>query len=292
MLVILQVAALYCYTGVVKNGSIWWRGDAFYYALNLDHFYRLPPQQLSAWFGTTLFRLNTHISHLWESFFPVVVLGLFVRFGLRERLPAWSRNERVLHAALWIAFGLGCAWLCIYLYPVHFVPPKKYIGHFNPLLRGWWTMSRVQVAMGFAWVLGMALIAWGWRRLRYDPFKVRLFKREFTIDLDTFLKWTMGRRIWVLLGFVFQLHVVVMMNIGWFQFGALSGFVPFLNGTEMALVLTLAGRAVGRLPISWLPEWMKKGQDPIPPKTPRSRTFTGTGCDCRCSRSSSRWPSR
>ena len=33
LLVILQCAALYCYTGVVKNGSVWWKGDAFYYAL-------------------------------------------------------------------------------------------------------------------------------------------------------------------------------------------------------------------------------------------------------------------
>ena len=30
------------------------RGDSLYYALNMDHFYRVPPQYLSAVFGTNL----------------------------------------------------------------------------------------------------------------------------------------------------------------------------------------------------------------------------------------------
>jgi hypothetical protein len=93
MLMILQVAALYCSTGTVKNGAVWASGDAFYYALNLDHFYRFEPQQLSAIFGTNLFRINTWVVHWWEAFFPLVVLGLVSRFMRRERSPRCRRGS-------------------------------------------------------------------------------------------------------------------------------------------------------------------------------------------------------
>ena len=103
---ILQLAALYCSTGTVKNGDIWAKGDAFYYALNLDHFYRFEPQQLSAVFGTNLFRINTIITHYWEAFFPLVVLGLVVRFVRREQLPPLPDWQRWAVRACWLGLGL------------------------------------------------------------------------------------------------------------------------------------------------------------------------------------------
>ena len=39
MITIFQIAILYMNTGMVKNGGVWDKGDAFYYAFNLDHFY-------------------------------------------------------------------------------------------------------------------------------------------------------------------------------------------------------------------------------------------------------------
>jgi hypothetical protein len=272
ILVILQVCAIYSATGVVKNGSVWWNGDAFYYALNLDHFYRLPPQQLSAVFGTTLFRLNSHIAHAWESLFPLCAFGLFVRFGLRERLPPLSRMARRIHTAAWIAFGLGCLALCEYLYPVHFSPAKHELA-FETLRfweRGWWTLERLQVGFGVGWLLGMLLIAWLWRRLRYRPFRVKFRGKERVIDLEVALAWTTGRRVWVMLGFVFQLHVFLLMNIGWFQFGTLTGFAAFVNGTEIALFGILIGRWLSRLPVleRFIPQWVKNGEDPTPAEDP------------------------
>jgi hypothetical protein len=272
VLVILQVCAIYCATGVVKNGAVWWSGDAFYYALNLDHFYRLPPQQLSAVLGTTLFRLNTHIAHAWESLFPVAAFGLFVRFGLRERLPPLSRLARRIHTAAWILFGLGCLALCEYLYPVHFSPAKEELalGTMRFWERGWWTLTRLQVGFAIAWLLGMVFIAWMWHRLRYRPFKITIRGKERVIDLEVALKWTTGRRIWVLLGIVFQMHVFLLMNIGWFQLGTLSGFVAFVNGVEIALFGLLIGRWLARLP--WLgkfvPQWVKNREEPTPAEDP------------------------
>lgn len=270
MLVILQVAALYCYTGVVKNGSVWWRGDAMYYALNLDHFYRLPPQQLSAVLGTSLFKLNTWITHAWEALFPVVVFGMFVRFGMRERLPKWSKTTQRVHTIAWIVFGLGCLALCEVLWPVHFAKSGKPVTSFAPWKAGWWTLQKAQWVFGVGWLLGMLIIAWGWRRLRNRPFHVKIRSREFTLDLDWFIKWTMGRRLWVFLGFVFQLHAFVLMNIGWFQAGACTGFLAFVSGTEMALIGVVFARAFSRIPglKKVIPQWVQDGEGPTPAEDP------------------------
>jgi hypothetical protein len=258
ILVILQCAALYCYTGAVKNGAVWWRGDAFYYALNLDHFYRLPPQQLSAWFGTNLFRVSTHVVHAWETLFPLVVFGLVVRWGLRERLPPLPRHERWVHRGAWIGLGLGALALVVWLYPVHYAAPRG----------SWWSLERVQVAFAIGWILGMALIAWGWHRLRHRPFRPKLLGRVRTLDLDTFCKWAFGRRVWVFVGICFHLHLMVLMNIGWFQPGALTGFICFLNGGEVALALTLVARGLARTGMPWLPDWVRRGEDPLPAADP------------------------
>jgi hypothetical protein len=258
LLVILQCAALYCYTGAVKNGAVWWRGDAFYYALNLDHFYRLPPQQLSAWFGTNLFRVSTHVVHAWETLFPLVVVGLVVRFGLRERLPALSTSARWVHRAAWVGFGLGALGLTVWLYPVHFVAPRD----------SWWTIERLQAVVAIGWVLGMVGIAWGWHRLRHRPFAPKLFGRVRILDLDTFCKWVFGRRIWLLVGIAFHLHLMLLMNIGWFQPGALVGFICFLNGGEIALALALVGRGLVRMGMPGMPAWLRRGEDPLPAAAP------------------------
>ncbi len=270
LLIILQCGALYCYTGVVKNGSVWWNGDAMYYALNLDHFYRLPPQKLSAIFGTTLFRVNTYVTHIWESLFPVVIFGMFARFGLRERLARPHRSVQLVNTLAWVAFGLGTLALCEYLWPVHFARSGKPVGGFAFWSKGWWTLQKAQWSFGIGWVLSMALIWWGWRRLRDRPFHVTLRGRTFVLDLDWFLKWTVGRRIWVFVGFVFHLHAFVLMNIGWFQPGASTGFLAFVSGTEMALIGVVMARAIGRLkPLRPLiPQWVRDGGDPTPAEDP------------------------
>jgi hypothetical protein len=260
MLVFLQVVAMYCYTGVVKNGSVWWRGDAFYYALNLDHFYRIPPQPLSAIFGTNLFRLNAHIVHAWESLFPLCAFGLVVRFGLREHLPAFSPTERWIHRVAWVGLGLCALAVIEWVYPVHFVQPRD----------SWWNLQKVQIGFATAWLLGMVLVAWGWHRMRHRPFAFELAGRTRMLDLDTFLKWTTGRRLWIWLGMAFHLHVFIMMNVGWFQPGSMTGFIAYFNGTEIALIGVLVGRWFGRrrLFAPLVPAWVRRGEHPIPPEDP------------------------
>lgn len=265
ILLILQSCAIYCYTGVVKNGNVWWNGDAFYYALNLDHFNRLPPQKLSAMFGTTLFRVNAYVVHFWESLFPLLGFGLFVRFGIRERLPALSKLARGVHTAAWIGFGLGALALCEWLWPVHYHAPasNKLVGGFKLFQRGWWTLERVQWSFGIGWILGMVLIWWGWRKLRDRPIRLSIRGRKFVIDLETFLKWTTGRRVWLALGWTFHTHVFVMMNVGWFQPGSMSGFLVFLSGIELALFGTLLARVLNKTKLgNWIPDHVTRSPTP------------------------------
>src|SRR5690606_36201286 len=128
----------------------------------------------------------------------------------------------------------------------------------------WWTLERVQVVFGAAWILGMGVVAWGWHRLRHRPFRPRIRGRQRVIDLDAFLRWTTGRRLWVSLGVAFHLHLMTLMNIGWFQPGALSGFICFLNGGEIAIMGAVIGRRLARLGVPGIPQHVLRTGLPLP----------------------------
>ena len=87
MIMILQLAALYCSTGTVKNGDIWAKGDAFYYALNLDHFYRFPMHYAVAWAHELyITRVMSWVVHWWEILFPLALVG--------EALRGWDEDVK------------------------------------------------------------------------------------------------------------------------------------------------------------------------------------------------------
>jgi hypothetical protein len=243
MLMIQQVAALYCSTGTVKNGTVWASGDAFYYALNLDHFYRFEPQQLSAIFGTNLFRINTWVVHWWEAFFPLVVLGLVSRFMRREKfapLPTW---QRWTVRACWLMFGLTACCIVVITLPVH-IPAKK--------TGAAWSLAEWQRWFPVLWISGMAVVAG----------LVALGKRRPQL-LDWICTWLFGRRIWLSLGIIFHAHLIVMMNIGWFTPATLSTYFVFLNGNELAHLLRRIGARLARMRVP-MPASVRSGEPPLP----------------------------
>jgi hypothetical protein len=126
-----QLIAIYSSTGLVKTGSVWQSGDALYYSLNLDHFYRFEgvTQMVSAALGTTVFRVMTWVTLWWESCFAIAGLGMILKFGLDHRDKPWYRAQQAWwrrwpgRAALLGAYLL-LYWLMLVVYPYCVELPK------------------------------------------------------------------------------------------------------------------------------------------------------------------------
>jgi hypothetical protein len=254
-LLILQLATVYTYTGIVKNGAVWAKGDAFYYALNMDHFYRFYPQQMSALLGTSVFRVMTWVTHWWEALFFVVVIGMVTRWAIAQGFAPLSRWRRWAVRGCWTALAFGAGMLTWITWDVHFSPfPRRYV----------WP----------AWIVLAALVGWGWWRLGHRPFVIRSvfgrkkLEREIVLDRVWFSKWFLGRRVWLFLALVFQSHVFIMMNIGHFQTGMLSACIPFLSGLEVASILRLLGRGLARLKVPGIPADVVRGEPALPSEDP------------------------
>ncbi len=254
MLMIAQVATLYCATGTVKNGPVWLKGDAFYYALNLDHFYRFEPQQLSAIFGTNLFRLNTWVVHWWEACFPLVVLGLVSRFMRREQVPQPPPWQRWIVRAAWVGLGLTMLAIVQITLPVH-IPVRSPAGA--------WNLADWQRYFPIAWLSGMAVIAGFVVLSRYRPPTLHWRGRRIVLDLDWVCSWLLGRRLWLSLGVMFHAHLIMMMNIGWFTPATLSTYFVFLNGNEFARLLQPLSARLKRLGLPF-----SGAQAPVPAEDP------------------------
>ncbi len=268
-LAILNLAALYCYTGVVKNGSVWARGDALYYALNMDHFYRFYPQELSSMVGTNLFRLATWITHWWEACFPLMVVGLIYRWREWEHEKPLEGWRLWFVRGCWVLFGLGCGALTVVALPVH-LP-----GNYN---HAWW-----QRMMSIWWLVFMFGLWLVWRLLA-GPLKIRLGERTITlrtpgpfevtirgvklklsrpIDRRMVCTWVLGRRVWLTLGLLFHGNLHLLMNIGMFPPIMMSTYAFCLKGDEPGRLLRFIGyRLLWWCPL--VPKGVREGQPPLP----------------------------
>ena len=253
LLMMLQMAAIYMYGGCAKNGDVWLRGDSLYYALNLDHFYRVPPQYMSALFGTNLFRLMTWVVHVWQAAFPLVVIGLVTRWAIGERLPRYTGARQWLIRGLWVLLGLLALVIAEVAFPVHYKA-----GAGKP------SLLTVQLVFAGGWLTVMVLLSRLWQRLRDRPFHVTLRGRTYTLDLEWFCAWFMGRRLFLTIGVLFHGHLLVLMNIGMFAPIMLLTYMVFLSGPEVASILRMLGRGLARLGVPGIPADVRAGRGPIP----------------------------
>lgn len=116
-LMMLQLAILYFCAGLLKYGETWVSGDAVYYAINLDHFYRFSPPNAPAWLGGFGLRVVTWLSRWIEVSFPLVFIGVFARHTAERALSrrqvllwSWVFGRRVW-LPLAAALQLGIATL-------------------------------------------------------------------------------------------------------------------------------------------------------------------------------------
>src|SRR5690606_18299385 len=131
------------------------RGDSLYYALSLDHFARVPTQLLGYVFGTNLFRVMTWTVHLWQIGFPIMVLGLIVRWARRERLEPPTGARRWGLRVAWSVLALTSLAILWVGLPVHVPVGKPGV----PSVR---TFQWLSLVGGLALIAG---VAWGWPRL-------------------------------------------------------------------------------------------------------------------------------
>jgi hypothetical protein len=255
MLMMLQLATVYLYTGSAKTGGIWSAGDSLYYALNLDHFYRAPPQFMSSLFGTNVFRLMTWGVHFWQIGFPLMLVGLVARFALREGLVPVTGWRRPVSRLLWITIGVAVLGVVIVALPVH-------------VAGGGPSVATIQWMVGVGGALGMLVIGWGWRRLRDRPFVLRARGRTVAIDLDGFTTWVLGRRLWLTIGVFFHVQIFMLMNIGMFAPVMILVYLVCLNGTETASLLRALGRVAARLRVPGMAALVRPGEAAIPPEDP------------------------
>ncbi len=251
-LMVCNLGVLYCFTGTVKNGNVWAKGDTLYYALNMDHFYRFYPQEVSSIFGTNLFRLATWITHWWEAFFPLMVIGLITRWGLRERLEPLHGPRLWAVRAAWLGLGLMTMAVVIVAYPVHYVPP-----------RGGLSLVSMQRVFAAAWLGMMAVVGGLWWLLGSRRLKVRLRGTQYVLDREWFCTWFLGRRVWLSLGLMFHGQLLVLMNIGMFAPIMMSTYLFCLQGDEPGRILRFFGRGLARIGVP-MPASVRRGEAPLP----------------------------
>ncbi|MCA9696562.1 MAG: hypothetical protein KC431_03470, partial [Myxococcales bacterium] len=249
-LIILQLAVIYLWTGCAKTGDVWWRGDSLYFALNLDHFSRVPTQYFGYVFGTNVFRLMTWSVHFWQLGFWLMVLGLVVR---------WARSEELDPPAGWRRWALRGAWTGIGLLALAITLVGLPV-HMPAAMKAKISVATVQALVAGGWLSLMALIGWGWWRLRERPFAFTIRGHHIVVDQRLFFSVVTGRKFWLTMGLVFHLHILVLMNIGMFAPVMIVSYIACLNGTEIATILRRMGKALAHLGVPGIPAWVARGE--------------------------------
>jgi hypothetical protein len=245
-LIMLQLATIYFTTGALKNGSVWMSGDSLYYALNLDHFYRVPPQLMSSLIGTTLFRGMTYAVKFGQMLFPLIIVGMIVRWTIAQRLPEIVGWRRWAMRACFVALvGLTTA-IGVVTWPVHFTPPVPA-----------WLFAASWIALwGGLWLL--------WRKLTYRPWTIR----GVLVDRTFVCKWVLGRRVLLVWHIAFHAHIFTLMNVGQFQTGMLAATFAFLEGREIATMLRDIGHWLARWKVPFIPASAAAGLPVLPAEDP------------------------
>lgn len=262
-LIMLQLVAVYVTTGWAKTGGVWKQGDALYYALNMDHFYRFEyvTQWVSSVFGLNLFRLNTWVVLWWERLFGLVLFGVILRFGRQHRAQPWYRVQEVP----WRKWGgrlvLLAAYALVYRIIIVSAPyclPMRGGKPTDPtaILKGihiafgigipllvalWFVLGRFPMVLftgrptlGDVWpgllVRSGASSGGGtaWLRNKIAPWRIP----AVVIDQETLRLLFFSRRVWLTVGAIFHGFLILFMNIGMFPFIMLMAYAGFVEGDE------------------------------------------------------------
>lgn len=216
----LQLAIIYCATGLLKSGNTWANGTALYYSLNLDHFYRFPQMGLvGAMHYLGVLPLLTVLVHWWEMLFPLGLIGAAVNAYERERMAGvWPRAaawRRWLSYALFLgAWGIGAYIAGV---AAHYYAP--------PELMKWLGMSRPAVVKLATFIVAaIPVLSVG----------LYLGLRAKTPRLHTGIRhWLLGKRFWLVVGFGMHIGIDLGMNVGTFANVMMAVYLAWLSGDEI-----------------------------------------------------------
>jgi hypothetical protein len=217
-LMMLQLAIIYCATGLLKSGNTWADGTALFFSLNLDHFYRWPQTQVVTivhYLG--VLPLTTVLVRWWEALFPLALIGAAINVFERERrsgawplAAAWRRYSS--YAALAAAWGLGAYLVglgAFYYIPDGVLPPA--LGNRSIVV-----FTGVSAA-----ILPVCVAAYHVSR----AFLPRVF--------DFVRLWLLGKRFWLVIGFGMHIGIDVGMNVGTFAEVMMAVYLAWLSGPEI-----------------------------------------------------------
>ena len=224
-LMMAQLALIYCATGLFKSGPAWAHGEALYYALNLDHFYRVPATALVARLQHAgLLPLGTHLVRWWEVLFPLLLVGAVLRAYEADRqagrwpvAPAWRRR------ASWAV--AGGAWLL--------AAGVAGIVAAHHGLAGFGRPRAVAAVVAMAVAVASAAAIAVYALIRRYPGPRRLL-----------LHWVLGKRCWLTFGVLLHVGIDAGVNVGTFANVMIPLYFGWLSGPELDAVRRAIGRPV------------------------------------------------
>jgi hypothetical protein len=219
-LMMMQLAIIYCATGALKSGHTWLDGSALFFALNLDHFYRHPAQIHLVTFLQMIWVLPfaTWITRIWETAFPVALLGAAVnaferdkQAGVWPEAPRWRRFvSYACVAGVFVCLAFVAGLTGMYFYDPAYGP---------------WKINKAQAGVLFG-VLGVAIPA--------VALGIYLALRRYKPRIHRFvLQWLLGKRMWLAVGLIMHIGIDLFMNVGTFVQVMIAVYVAWLSGPEL-----------------------------------------------------------
>ena len=226
-LMMLQLTVIYCATGALKSGVTWFDGTALYYALSLDHFYRHPAQipLVVALQRVGVLPLATWITKIWETFFPLALVGAALAAYERERArgswiaaPPWRR---------WLSCACAAGVVVVAAYVAGLTAAYYYDPAQGPLALDPAALARL--VQGLVLAVPAALVA-AYMLIRRRP-----------RALDLTLRWVLGKRTWLGVGVVMHIGIDLLMNVGTFVQVMLATYLAWLSGADVDRLWALFG---------------------------------------------------
>ena len=217
-LMMLQLACIYCSSGLLKTGITWRGGTALYYVLNGDHLYRYPAQAAVTWLQHAgVLPLMTWLTRGWEMLFPVVLAGVALQGYERDRREGrWPSIGPARRRLSWLL--AGAAW-CAVAGIVGVVAARALApGAAEPGSRRLLASAAAAVVA----VLPAVIIP-----------LYRLIRRGWPTGHHFLLHWLLGRRTWLGFGVLFHLGIEAGTNLGAFPQIMLAVYFSWLTGREV-----------------------------------------------------------